>query len=304
MRIVSLNAWGGAMFDELASWLDTCGADILCLQEVTRTPAVGGWTRFDDADRSLPQRANLLADVRSRLVHHHGLFAASDAGPVHDDRHHRHRQDFGVATFVAEALPLVGMRSMFVHGEYTEHRDGWPNGGRPRAALAVQVFDRRAQRSVTVVNLHGLRDPRGKADTPARRAQAERLAHLIDDARAGGHLTVVCGDFNLLPDSETFQILAELGLTDLVRDADTRTSRYPKPLRHAGYLLVSDPAAVERFEIVAAPEVSDHRPLVLDLRHADAESAVSPDRPRRYALAPEATGLPPPPDRPTAPTPG
>ncbi|WP_309239982.1 endonuclease/exonuclease/phosphatase family protein [Actinomadura sp. J1-007] len=265
VRIISLNAWGGAMFDELAPWLDTCGVDVLCLQEVTHTPGLGGWTRFDDADRSLPQRANLLADVRSRLPHHHGIFTVSDTGPVQDGRQRRHPQDFGVATFVAESLPVVAMRSAFVHGAYTEHRDRWPNDGRPRAALGVRVRDRRARRFVTVVNLHGLRDPRGKADTPARHAQAERLAALVEEAREDGDMTVVCGDLNLLPDSKTFQVLADLGLTDLVGGADTRTSRYPKPLRHAGYLLVSDPAAVERFEIAASPEVSDHRALVLDL---------------------------------------
>ncbi|MFC5828336.1 endonuclease/exonuclease/phosphatase family protein [Nonomuraea insulae] len=267
MRIISLNAWGGAMFDELARWLDNCDADILCLQEVTHTPTAHGWTRFDDAERSLPQRADLLADVRSRLPHHHGLFTASDSGPVHDLEHRPHHQDFGLATFVTEALAIVGLRSAFVHGSYAEHHDGWPSEDRPRAALAVRVFDRRAQRFVTVVNLHGLRNAHGKTDTPARRAQAEQLASLITDVSEKGDLTVVCGDFNLLPGSETFQILAGLGLVDLVREADTRTSRYLKPVRHASYLLVSEPAAVERFEIVTAPEVSDHRALMLDLRH-------------------------------------
>ena len=41
----------GAMFDELAAWLPECGADVLCLQEVTRTPDLDGWTRFSDAER-------------------------------------------------------------------------------------------------------------------------------------------------------------------------------------------------------------------------------------------------------------
>ncbi|MFC7584723.1 endonuclease/exonuclease/phosphatase family protein [Nonomuraea antimicrobica] len=105
----------------------------------------------------------------------------------------------------------------------------------------------------------------GEGDTPARRAQAERLAALVTGLRENGDLTVVCGDLNLLPGSETFEILAGLGLVDLVRDADTRTSRYLKPVRHASYLLVSDPGAVKQFEIMAAPEVSDHRALLLDL---------------------------------------
>nr|GID36915.1 hypothetical protein Aca09nite_34210 [Actinoplanes campanulatus] len=76
---------------------------------------------------------------------------------------------------------------------------------------------------------------------------------------------MVCGDLNLLPGSETFAVLAETGLTDLVRDADTRTSRYPKPVRHASYLLISDVTAVKRFEVLAEPEVSDHRALILDI---------------------------------------
>ena len=78
-------------------------------------------------------------------------------------------------------------------------------------------------------------------------------------------MVVVCGDLNLLPDSETFAILGDLGLTDLVGWADTRTARYTKPVRHASYLLISDPGAVRRFEIVTEPEVSDHRVLLLDL---------------------------------------
>lgn len=60
-------------------------------------------------------------------------------------------------------------------------------------------------------------------------------------------------------------MLAGIGLVDLVGTADTRTSRYQKPLRHASYLLVSDLGAVTHFDALATPEVSDHRALVLDL---------------------------------------
>ncbi|MGO1974643.1 MAG: hypothetical protein ACTH2Q_16925 [Propionibacteriaceae bacterium] len=73
------------------------------------------------------------------------------------------------------------------------------------------------------------------------------------------------GDLNLLPDSETFEILGRIGLTDLVGQADTRTARYPKPVRHASYLLVSDPAQVQQFEIDRSSEVSDHCPLVVEI---------------------------------------
>jgi endonuclease/exonuclease/phosphatase family metal-dependent hydrolase len=76
---------------------------------------------------------------------------------------------------------------------------------------------------------------------------------------------VLCGDLNLLPSSETFRLLAKHGMTDMVGEADTRTSRYTKQVRSASYLFVSSPGAVRSFEVVTAPEVSDHRALALDI---------------------------------------
>jgi endonuclease/exonuclease/phosphatase family metal-dependent hydrolase len=264
VRIVSLNAWGGAMFDELSAWLPRSGADVVCLQEVTRTPGLAGWSRFDDSERSLPQRADLFEDVRALLPRHQGIFLASDAGPVRGGDGRVHRQDFGVAAFVGAALPLVGHHSSFVHGSFVDHAR-WPSSNRPRVAQAVRLIDRGAARGVTVVHLHGLRDARGKGDTTARRAQARQLADLVAATRAADDLTVVCGDLNVLPDSETFDVLGALGLFDLVGTADTRTTRYSKAVRHASYLLVSDPSAVRSFDVLAEPEVSDHRVLQLDL---------------------------------------
>lgn len=264
MRIVSVNAWGGALFDDLAAWLANCNADVVCLQEVTHTPGVSGWTRFDDGERTLPQRASLFADIRDVLPHHQALFLAADSGPVRDESGRFRRQDFGLGTFVAEQLPVVGLQTCFVHGAFVDHEE-WAIEDRPRVAQSVRVVDRANERNVTIVQLHGLRDPRGKHDTPERHAQAQRLAELINRSRQPDDLTVVCGDLNVLPHSETFAVLADMGLVDLVGGSDTRTSHYPKPVRHASYLLVSDPSAVVRFDIPAMPEVSDHRPLILEL---------------------------------------
>ncbi|WP_088315008.1 endonuclease/exonuclease/phosphatase family protein [Kineosporia sp. R_H_3] len=261
MRILSLNAWGGAMFDDLAAWLPSAEADVLCLQEVTRSPT-SGWTRFSDAERDLPQRADLFDDVRGLLPRHRGFFAASDCGPVDDADGTRHRQEFGIAAFVAPGTTVLEERSAFVHGAYVEHGQ-WPASGRPRVAHAMRL--QAAAQVVTVVHLHGLRDTAGKGDTPDRARQADRIADLVVRTRRDGDLVVVCGDLNLLPGSATFATLADIGLVDLVGTADTRTSRYAKPLRHASYLLVSDPSAVERFEVVEAPEVSDHRALLLEV---------------------------------------
>ena len=63
------------MYPELAEWLSTSSVDVICLQEVTATPGQSGWTTFTDGERTLPQRANLLADVRTLLPRHQPLFS-------------------------------------------------------------------------------------------------------------------------------------------------------------------------------------------------------------------------------------
>lgn len=251
------------MYDALASYLPDAGADVVALQEVTRTPGLRGWARFKDRDRALPQRADLMTDVAGVLPDHEPWFTVSDTGPVVADGI-AHRQQFGLALFTRRSWLRTASREAFVHGSYADHQDEWPHSDRPRAAQVARLRGPDG-RTFVVGHLHGLRDAAGKEDTPARREQAKRFAEMVDSVREHEDTVVVCGDLNVLPDSETFTILNDLGLTDLVGSADTRTARYTKPVRHASYLLVSDPAAVRRFEIVAEPAVSDHRVLLLDL---------------------------------------
>lgn len=251
------------MFEPLLEWLPTCGADIVCVQEVTQTAGLDGWTRFEDAERTLPQRANLFDDIAAALPQHRGTFAASDAGPVWDADGQKHLQDFGIALFVHQRLHVLSHHTSFVHGAFAEHA-AWPLADRPRVAQAARVADTSGQ-SLTAVHLHGLRDPAGKADSPERLAQAVALAAFVEAVREPDDFVVLCGDLNLLPHSETFAVLGQQGLVDLVGTSDTRTSRYTKPVRHANYLLVSDPSLVRSFNAPPEPEVSDHRFLVLKL---------------------------------------
>ncbi len=132
--------------------------------------------------------------------------------------------------------------------------------------MSCACYDFASARTLTIGHMHGLRDLSGKQDTPERIAQAEKFAALIRSVVVDGDGLVACGDFNVTPDSATFAILAELGLADLVVGRgfdDTRTSHYVKPGRFADYLLVNQPLREMAFEVVASPEVSDHRPLLL-----------------------------------------
>jgi endonuclease/exonuclease/phosphatase family metal-dependent hydrolase len=263
---MSLNAWCGGMLDSLTEWLPSCDADILCVQEVTWTPGHHGWVTYVDAERTSRQRSSLFDDLRRALPTHQAQFFTSDTGPALDEDGVTWRQHFGIATLVAPHLAVVGSEASFVHGTFAHH-EVWPSENRGRVAHAVRVVDSDGQR-VAVAHLHGVRMASGKGDSPERRRQAEQVAALVGRVSRPGDVVVVAGDLNILPDSQTFEVLRRAGLTDLVGDADTRGSAYTKAVRHADYLLVSDPDAVASFQILSTPEVSDHRPLLLDLRAA------------------------------------
>jgi len=267
MRIVTLNAWGGQLWDALASWLPACGADILLLQEVTRAPVPAPpWLEYRDAHRHLWQRADLFGDVGRLLPGWQAVFAPAARGPLGSDEVGILRSEHGIAAFFAPHLAVTAMQSVFVHGAF--RADGWGPEPVPRPAQLFRVFDPDLGLSLVAGHLHGLRDASGKGDTPARQAQAERIAQAVAGFAAPGEAVALGGDFNLLPGSATFARLAEIGLHDLVTAhgiTDTRTSRYAKPVRYADYMLVTDAVPWTRFDVPAVPEVSDHRPLVLDI---------------------------------------
>ena len=82
-----------------------------------------------------------------------------------------------------------------------------------------------------------------------------------------GDPIVACGDFNVLPGSETFRVMTRVAPYNLVtlRGYDsTRTSHYPKANRWADYMLVNGPLKNAPFEVVSDPEISDHCPLVIE----------------------------------------
>jgi endonuclease/exonuclease/phosphatase family metal-dependent hydrolase len=265
LKIVSLNAWGGKLGAPLIAYVRAEDPDVLCLQEVVHTPAATKeWLTYRDGEHVLPQRTNLFAELCAALPGHLATFCPAAQGELWDGEVAVPSQ-FGIATFVRASLPVIGQAQGFVHGSYSAH--GYGAHPRPRNAHVVRVYDYAHDRAVTVAHMHGLRDlVAGKADTPERLAQAEALAGLVRSVAGADDAVVVCGDFNIEPGSATFGVLGAIGLQDLVARygiTSTRTSHYGKPGRFADYMLVNRRVEVAEFTVVAAPEVSDHCPLVL-----------------------------------------
>jgi endonuclease/exonuclease/phosphatase family metal-dependent hydrolase len=137
-------------------------------------------------------------------------------------------------------------------------RDGdWRTG--PSAAQYAIVRVGKSQ--CAIVNVHGL-SAWPKSDTPERIEQSRRIAGL--PARAPS-ARIICGDFNLLPDTESMRIL-EHGMENLITKfsiASTRSSLHKLSSSFSDYMLVSPTVEVLNFS-VSNIEVSDHLPMIMD----------------------------------------
>lgn len=266
MKIVSLNAWGGQVWDALASWIAGLDVDVLCLQEVTRAPVPSPeWLRYVDPYRDLAQRADLFGDISALLPDHQSFFAAATRGVLMDDEGSSVPSEHGLGLWVRRNFAVTQLAQGFVHGTFRP--DGWGVEPVPRTMQVVQVQDPGTGQSLCVGHFHGLRDSSGKGDTAARTLQTERAMALFCSLWQQDIPAVLAGDFNLLPDSASFAQFSQIGLHNLIahhRIIDTRTRLYKKSQRFADYMLVSDDLlAASTFDVPAEPEVSDHRPLIL-----------------------------------------
>lgn len=116
-----------------------------------------------------------------------------------------------------------------------------------------------------MVNVHGLWNGNGKTDTPDRLVQSDNIIKFIKNL---DNPFVLCGDFNLLPDTESLKKFEEFGLRNLVREYNirsTRTKFYDKEHKFADYIFVSKDIKVVDFKVMS-DEVSDHSPLILDFK--------------------------------------
>ncbi|GGX45900.1 metal-dependent hydrolase [Tateyamaria omphalii] len=268
MRIVSLNAWGGQVWDALASWVASLDVDVLCLQEVTRAPVRSPeWLRYVDPYRDLAQRADLFGDISALLPDHQSFFAAATRGVLTDHEGAAVPSEHGLGLWVRRDLAVTELAQGFVHGEFRP--DGWGAEPVPRTMQVVRLQDPSSGLGLCVGHFHGLRDPAGKGDTAARTLQTERAIALFRSLWPQDIPAVLAGDFNLLPDSASFAQFEHVGLHDLIAHhgiTDTRTALYEKSQRFADYMLVSrDLLFGAAFDVPGRPQVSDHRPLILSI---------------------------------------
>jgi len=237
-KLLSLNLWGGYVLDPLLDFLESHEhIDIFCFQELyhnaTHEISVDGKKLTLD----------LMDRIAKILPEHQSFFR-----PILNN-------SYGIGTFVSNKITVLGEYEILIH-ENPDYIGRGPTHSRNMQLLTLKhntdIFH--------IANVHGLWNGMGKGDSPERILQAKKIKKSLPN----GDPLVLCGDFNLNPDTESINIIKE-GLRDLITESkvtSTRTSLYAKDSKFADYIFTN--TYIKALEFSVLPHVvSDHAPLYL-----------------------------------------
>ncbi len=249
MKIISLNIWGGRVGQDFIEFVTRHSADtdIFCFQEVYKD-AVEPLKGSEYVEPAKHQSFYLLQKL---LPNHELIF------------HPSFLQVYGVCLCIKKSVKILETGELFIHKE----RGYVPEdelGKHARNLQYAQVKFKDDSEPITIVNVHALWNGLGKTDTDDRIEQSRRIVEFIKNIRTE---VILCGDFNLRPDTKSLAMIEGSGLRNLIKEyniASTRTSLYNKPEKHADYIFVSSGIEIKSF-VVMPDEVSDHSPLLLEI---------------------------------------
>lgn len=252
MKIISLNTWGGrAGKDNLLDFFRKHkDIDIFCLQEIWSAPyehleghSAGGMS-IDHSNIMVYG----MQEISASLDNHNAYFKP------------HHLDNYGLMILVKKNLDVISEGDVFVYKE----KGHVPEGDVGNHARNVQfVTITTDSGNYSILNFHGLWNGGGKGDSEDRLIQSDRVIQFL---KTLSNPLVFCGDFNLLPNTQSLKKLEEFGLRNLIREkgvTSTRSNLYTKPEKFADYALVSDEIKVNDFKVLP-DEVSDHLAMYLD----------------------------------------
>ena len=243
MKLVTLNIWGGRVKEKHGEFFDRYkDVDIWCFQEVHNK----GIQQIHVPGLNID--TELFSNLSNTFSNYVGEFCQSYNGY------------YGLATFFNNKLELFQNGETFIargldlekdHKDWDHHRK-------------LQWLElKEGGKLFLLVNLHGTHRPEGKSDSEKRLNQSRMIVNFLNMFNCP---KILVGDFNLLPETKSIEMLEESGMRNLIKEygiTSTRTELYKKPIQFADYIFVSPEIKVNDFRVL--PDVvSDHSPLFLD----------------------------------------
>ncbi len=240
MKLICLNIWGGHVKEPLLNFIsEHQNIDFFCLQEV-----------YHNAQEKISTDDNIVAleifsEIQALLTNHQGFFRPTV------------NNVYGIGMFIHKDINIV------CEGEVIIHENNDYIGRGPTHSRNLQWIECKSNNQIyTILNVHGLWNGMGKNDSSARVAQSEKIKGFMNSINTP---KILCGDFNLKPDTESIRIMAN-GMQNLISEyniTSTRSKLYQKEEQFADYIFTSSDVAVKEFNILQ-DIVSDHLPLLLD----------------------------------------
>ncbi len=258
MKLISLNCWGGSQgkifFDYIKE--QSQSTDIFCFQEMflAKEPA---------PKESLGARPYLFQELSEILNGFEGYFEPRSTGWDFVKK-----VDFpishGLAIFYKTNIIQQPKTKTFLLVKNDVQIDDKVEGDYILQGLNFYF----GNRELWVLNYHGMSRPGHKLDTERRLLQSEKIKEVWQGLQGQ---KILCGDFNLNPETESIKILESLG-RNLIRDFKIENTRneiswanYPDSKQYfADYCFVSPEVKVNSFA-VPYNLVSDHLPMVLKI---------------------------------------
>lgn len=240
IKILSLNTWGGRLDQKLFEFLkNNQNVDVFCLQEVYNNAT-------EPVVEDMGDKLKLLSDIKELLPHHYFYFVPDSFIQNY----------FGNVIFYKNTITINN------HGNFQIHKSKNKTNKKDRSRVLQFLEMDLEDTKLTIANTHCLWNEEGKMDNDDRIKQSKIISNFLNTIKTP---VVLCGDFNLLPDTESIKIIENAGVKNLIKEYNiksTRTSFYKKPDKFADYIFVSQDIKIESFKLLP-DEISDHAVLEL-----------------------------------------
>lgn len=263
MKLISLNV---ALFEtnneKLFKFLLEQKPDIVCLQEAalsTDPKVIKDYLSKDFIDKATPKLK-------------HSFFSSTWLSKDFHLKNFHKKEDYFIdfkgwiesGIYIKSKFKILKSLNIFLKNTFGKMTDWtlWPEN----EAKSVQVVDLELPNSkkLRVLNYHGIwtKEKIGNKETLEACQKINQLATEVN------YPTIITGDFNLFPDTESMRVFNK-NFISLVDQHNIQTTR-PKSneLSHlernvVDFILISKEVKVNSFEVLDS-DISDHLPLILD----------------------------------------
>lgn len=258
MKLVSLNTWGGKIYQPLVDFIrqHSKDTDIFCLQEVYSTET--------EVKEYKDIRTNLLNELKKILPDFQVFCSIEIRGFDPISRPVNFDLTFSKAIFIKDHFKVNNPEDILLYGNREEKslKKDFSNLAVTLQSIEFTVHEKK----FTIVNIHGTPFPGDKLDTSLRIEHSHKIKRFLN-SKPGAKIMV--GDFNLLPATKSIKMLED-NMRNLIKEFNIQRTRSKlSPFygrtdfqKFADYTFVSNEVQVKSFEVPKL-EISDHLPMIL-----------------------------------------